>query len=64
MNHFANNGIEYLRKDKDKENEIDHERFEYQGRSKKQYVDSAKFFLISALGFFITFIVAWLINNL
>jgi hypothetical protein len=62
MNHFANNGIEYLRKDK--ENEIDHERFEYQGRSKKQYVDSAKFFLISALGFFITFIVAWLINNL
>jgi len=62
MNHFANNGIEYLRKDK--ENEIDHERFEYQGRSKKQYADSVKFFLISALGFFITFIVAWLINNL
>tara|TARA_B100001093_G_C26425235_1_gene841615 strand:+ start:311 stop:499 length:189 start_codon:yes stop_codon:yes gene_type:complete len=62
MNHFANNGKEYLRKDKD--NEIDHERFEYQGKSKKQYMDSFKFFLISALGFFITFIVVWLINNL
>ena len=55
MNHFMNNGKEYLKKDN---------KFEYQGRSKKQYQDSFKFFLISALGFFITFIIAWLINNL
>ena len=58
MNHFMNNGKEYLRKGKKDS------KFEYQGRSEKQYQDSFKFFLISALGFFITFIIAWLYNNL
>jgi len=58
MNHFANNGKEYLRKD-DKDGE-----FEYQGKSKKQYRDSAVFFLVSALGFFITLIITYLVNNM
>ena len=54
-NHWYNEGKEYLKKD---------DKFDFQGKSKKQYRDSAIFFLISALGFFITFIVAWLFNNI
>lgn len=42
MKHYFNEGEEYLRKDDSG----------LQGRSQKQYEDSAKIFLIAALGLF------------
>ena len=43
MKHYFNEGKEYLKKD---------DKFDYQGKSRKQYEDSAKIFLIAALGLF------------
>ena len=43
MKHYFNEGKEYLKKD---------DKFDYQGRTEKQYEDSAKIFLIAALGLF------------
>jgi hypothetical protein len=42
MKHYFKQGKEYLKKDN----------FKYQGRSQRQYEDSAKIFLIAALGLF------------
>jgi hypothetical protein len=54
-NHWYNEGKEYLKKNDD---------FNYQGRSRKQYEDSGKIFLASAIGFFTLLFVLILINNL
>lgn len=37
--------------------------FEYQGRSRKQYEDSSKIFLASAIGFFTLLFILIVINN-
>ena len=55
MKHYFNEGKEYLKKNDD---------FDYQGRSRKQYEDSSKIFLVSAIGFFTLLFVLILINNL
>ena len=48
MNHFSNNGKEYLRKKMTKED------MEYrQGRSKKQYESNAKGSFIATMGLFV-----------
>jgi hypothetical protein len=53
-NHWYNEGKEYLKKDDD---------FDYQGRSRKQYEDSGKIYLFSAIGLFIMMFILTLINN-
>lgn len=42
MNHWMNEGKEYLKKDE----------FKHQGRSKKQYEDSGKILVLAAIGLF------------
>ena len=54
-NPWYNEGKEYLKKD---------DNFDYQGKSRKQYEDSSKIFLASAIGFFTLLITLILINNL
>lgn len=53
MKHYFNEGKEYIKKDD----------FEYQGRTRKQYEDSAKIFLVSAIGFFTLLFILIVINN-
>ena len=53
-NHWYNDGKEYLKKEDD---------IDYQCMSRKQYEDSGKIFLFSAIGLFIMMFILTLINN-
>ena len=53
MKHFMNNGKEYLRKDN---------KFDYQGRSKKQYEGSAFGAFIGFLGIIVILVIAKLLS--
>ena len=53
MNHFMNNGKEYLRKDK---------KFDYQGKSKKQYEGSAMGAFVGFLGIIVILVIVKLLS--